>query len=120
MDQGSDRRVKPAISYAESEGSENPSPFNTPPSQRVVINLDEVDTEEDEDDIQFTTARLRQRRPNQSLKFLENGETKVKRSHKKKSIIDEVCSIVLRSSHLMSCSTIPAQPACLFEVASGV
>lgn len=111
MEQGSNHRARPAISYAESEASENGSPFNTPPSQRMVINVDESDDieEEDDDEILFTTSRsrsgLRARKPNQSLKFLENGETSAKRPRlKKRSAIEEVC--VLRSHVPCSLATI--------------
>jgi hypothetical protein len=94
----SNLRARPSISYAESEASENRSPFNTPHSQRLVINVDESDVveEDDDDEILFTTSRsrsgLRARRPNRSLKFLENGETSAKRPRpKKRSAIEEVC-----------------------------
>ena len=103
MEQGSPAQPKPVISYAESEASENRSPFNTPPSQRMVISIDESDDveeeeggDDDDDEILFTTSRsrpgLRARRPNRSLKFLENGETSTKRPRpKKRSAIEEVC-----------------------------
>jgi SWI/SNF-related matrix-associated actin-dependent regulator of chromatin subfamily A member 5 len=93
MDQGIARRVKPPISYAESEGSETQSPFNTPHSQKKVLDVEEDD---EDDEIQFTTSRsrpgLRERKPNRSLKFLENGEktTKRPRSSKRKSAIEEL------------------------------
>ena len=100
MEQGANRRVYPAIPYAESEVSGNPSPFNTPPSQRMVINGDGEDNaeEESDDEILFTTARsrpgLRARRANQSLKFLENGDSSTKRPRpKKRSAIDEVYTL---------------------------
>jgi SWI/SNF-related matrix-associated actin-dependent regulator of chromatin subfamily A member 5 len=86
MDSGLTRRVQPAISYAESPDSENRSPFNTPPFQQNVINLDEsedMEEEEEEGEIQYTTSRtrggLRERKPNKSLKALENGEKSTKR-----------------------------------------
>ena len=99
MERGLDRRVKPAVSYAESEGA-NPSPSNTPPSQRKIFNVDDDadDAEEDdEDEILFTTSRsrrgLRERKPNQSLKFLENGDKSAKSYRpKKRGAIEEVCT----------------------------
>ena len=100
MEEGSNRRIQPVVSYAESEDSDNPSPFNTPLSQRVVINVAEDDDadEEDEDEIIFTTSRsragLRERKANRSLKFLENGESSTKRSRpKKRSAINDVCNL---------------------------
>jgi hypothetical protein len=55
------------------------------------------DEEDTEDEIVFTTSRsragLRVRKPNQCLKFLENGDRSRKRSRaKQQSAVDEVCS----------------------------
>lgn len=103
MGQGSTRRAQHRISYAESEASQNRSPFNTPPSQRPVIDLDENDDMEGEE-VRFTASRtregLRLRKPNQSLKFRENGETTTVRPRsKKRSAIEEVYNF---QSHLSS------------------
>ena len=98
MDSVLTRRVQPVISYAESPGSENRSPFNTPPSERNVINLDDsedVEDEEEEEEIRYTTSRtrggLRERKPNKSLKALENSEKPAKRIRPtKRSAIEEL------------------------------
>lgn len=90
-------RARPAVSYAESDASDNRSPFNTPPSQRIVVIDEEDDAEEEDDEIVFTTSKsragLRARGPNTSLKFLENGDKSSKRPRgKKRSAIAEVCA----------------------------
>ena len=97
MDSHLNRRVQPVVSYAESPGSENRSPLNTPHSQRNIVNLDDSEDMEDDEpeDIQHTTARtrsgLRERKPNRSFKFLENGENFARRVRpKKRSAIEEL------------------------------
>jgi hypothetical protein len=95
MQQGSTRRVKPTISYAELEASKNRSPLNTPTSRRMVTVDESDDAEDEEDEIQCITSRsrvgLRERKRNQSLKFLENGDTATIRLRpKKRSVIEEV------------------------------
>lgn len=91
------RRVKTPVSYAESEASENRSPFNTPPSQRTeyadLEDKEVMEEDEDEEEIQYTTSRrsLRAYKPNNSLKFLENGEANTKRPRpKKRSAIEDL------------------------------
>lgn len=74
------RGAKTPVNYEESEASSNRSPLETPPSQRTVdLDEDELDEYEDEDDdttIEYapsTRRRLRKRKPNTSLKAMENG-----------------------------------------------
>ncbi|KAF4632324.1 hypothetical protein G7Y89_g5801 [Cudoniella acicularis] len=90
-------RSKHPISYAESDlsSSSNQSPFHTPRSQNYIDlensggRMDNQENNEDDDTIQYETptARrrgLRERKPNMSLKALENTEVAPKRSRPKK------------------------------------
>jgi len=91
-----DQQRSPVAIYqaALPENSSKPIPFTPQPnkSNNIADNNDNGEDEADEE-IAFTSGRrsgLRQRRPNTSLKALENTESTPKRSHQKKSAIEHL------------------------------
>jgi SWI/SNF-related matrix-associated actin-dependent regulator of chromatin subfamily A member 5 len=94
------RRVRTPVKYTESDASSSRSPpSETSPGQSSAdFEQDGLDEDEDEDEdedntIQYATpsyARLRERKPNKSLKAMENGYTSRKRpqtTRKKSTVI---------------------------------
>lgn len=86
------RRAKTPVNYADSEASSNSSPFETPQSQRMFdLDQDELDKDEDGDEdnvIEYSISsrrELRSRKPNRSLKAMENGFVPHKSSHNRRT-----------------------------------